>query len=172
MPGAQISSCKYGESNVSMFSLRHGGFSADNAFCANKTSNKLANKEGSEMVDAIMKIIGVKLKTKGDVITQSQYVRVNLVDYEHPFFSKVWHGVHVLDSNSTLLTNSARKKIQDNGGSWPSEWFKPKIIHDILDFEDLVVTVAGISSVSAVSGYAYKRYKKGVSFVEEDITCE
>mmetsp|Transcript_20762 Transcript_20762/g.41122 ORF Transcript_20762/g.41122 Transcript_20762/m.41122 type:complete len:574 (-) Transcript_20762:278-1999(-) len=123
--------------------------------------NMLANKEGSEMVDAIMKIIGVKLKTKGDVITQSQYVRVNLVDYEHPFFSKVWHGVHVLDSNSTLLTNSARKKIQDNGGSWPSEWFKPKIIHDILDFEDLVVTVAGISSVSAVSGYAYKRYKKG-----------
>lgn len=37
MPGTQISSCKYGESNVSMLSLRHGGFSADNPFCANET---------------------------------------------------------------------------------------------------------------------------------------
>ncbi len=92
------------------------------------------------MVDAIMKIIGVKFKTKGDVIKQSQYVRVNLVDFEHPFFSKVWHGVHVLDSSSTLLKDSARKKIREYGESWSSEWFTPKIIYDMLDFEDLVRT--------------------------------
>ncbi len=99
---------------------------------------QLANKQGSEMVDAIMKVIGVKHKMNGERITQSQYVRVNLVDFEHPFFSRVWHGVHILDGTSPLLKESAKKKILENGGSWPSEWFKPKVIHDKLDFEDLV----------------------------------
>jgi len=126
--------------------------------------NMLANKQGSEMVDAIMKVIGVKHKRNGERITQSQYVRVNLVDFEHPFFSRVWHGVHILDGTSPLLKESAKKKIRENGGSWPSEWFKPKVIHDKLDFEDLVVTVAGISNISAVTVHSYKRYKKGVSF--------
>lgn len=123
--------------------------------------NMLANKQGSEMVDAIMKVIGVKHKMNGERITQSQYVRVNLVDFEHPFFSRVWHGVHILDGTSPLLKESAKKKILENGGSWPSEWFKPKVIHDKLDFEDLVVTVAGISNISAVTVHSYKRYKKG-----------
>jgi len=123
--------------------------------------NMLANKQGSEMVDAIMKVIGVKHKRNGERITQSQYVRVNLVDFEHPFFSRVWHGVHILDGTSPLLKESAKKKIRENGGSWPSEWFKPKVIHDKLDFEDLVVTVAGISNISAVTVHSYKRYKKG-----------
>ena len=52
----------------------------------------MCNKEGSEIVDAIMKVVGIKFKGRDGQITQSQYVRVNLVDFEHPFFSRVWHG--------------------------------------------------------------------------------
>lgn len=40
-----------------------------------------------------MKVIGIKFKGRGGKVTHSQYVRVNLVDFEHPFFSRVWHGV-------------------------------------------------------------------------------
>mmetsp|Transcript_1806 Transcript_1806/g.3052 ORF Transcript_1806/g.3052 Transcript_1806/m.3052 type:complete len:679 (+) Transcript_1806:263-2299(+) len=124
--------------------------------------NELCNEEGSEIVDAIMKVVGVKFKGQGDRITHSQYVRVNLVDFEHPFFSRVWHGVHILDSTSPLLTDKARQQIQANNGSWPSSWFEhPHLIQEKLDFEDLILTVAGVSNVSAVTVHAYKRYKIG-----------
>jgi hypothetical protein len=87
---------------------------------------------------------------------------VNLVDFEHPFFSRVWHGVHILDASSPLLTDKARQTIQANNGSWPSSWFEhPTIIQEKLDFEDLILTVAGVSNVSAVTVHAYKRYKIG-----------
>ena len=87
---------------------------------------------------------------------------VNLVDFEHPFFSRVWHGVHILDSTSPLLTDKARQQIQANNGSWPSSWFEhPHLIQEKLDFEDLILTVAGVSNVSAVTVHAYKRYKIG-----------
>ncbi len=87
---------------------------------------------------------------------------VNLVDFEHPFFSRVWHGVHILDATSPLLTDKARQLIVANNGSWPSSWFEhPHVIQEKLDFEDLILTVAGVSNVSAVTVHAYKRYKIG-----------
>ncbi len=90
-------------------------------------------------MDAFMKVVGIKMTRHNGKITHSQYVRVNLVDSEHPFFSRVWHGVHVLDSTSPLLTPYARKKIIDNGGVWPRHWFNsPDKIRDKLDFHSLV----------------------------------
>lgn len=123
--------------------------------------NELCNREGSELVDCIMKVVGIKFKGPNGTVTHSQYVRVNLVDFEHPFLSRVWHGVHILDSTSPLLTDRARQRIQENNGSWPSTWFDPEIIRSKLEFHDLIVTVAGISNVSAVTVHAYKRYKIG-----------
>ncbi|KAL7541919.1 hypothetical protein ACHAWF_007053 [Thalassiosira exigua] len=124
--------------------------------------NELCNREGAELVDCIMKVVGIKFKGPGDgSITHSQYVRVNLVDFEHPFLSRVWHGVHILDATSPLLTDRARQRIRENNGSWPSSWFDPEIIRRKLEFHDLIVTVAGISNVSAVTVHAYKRYKIG-----------
>jgi len=123
--------------------------------------NELCNVQGAEIVDAIMKVIGVKFKGSHGKITRSEYVRVNLVDFEHPFFSRVWHGVHILDGASPLLNDKAKQKIRENNGSWPSQWFTPDIIREKLEFHDLIVTVAGISNISAVTVHAYKRYKIG-----------
>jgi hypothetical protein len=123
--------------------------------------NERCNKQGGEIVDAIMKVIGVKFKKDQDRITRSEYVRVNLVDFEHPFFSRVWHGVHILDASSPLLTDEAKRTIRQNNGSWPSSWFVPDAIREKLDFHDLIVTVMGISNVSAVTVHAYKQYKIG-----------
>ncbi|KAL7533966.1 hypothetical protein ACHAXR_005553 [Thalassiosira sp. AJA248-18] len=123
--------------------------------------NELCNREGGELVDCIMKVVGIKFKGPDGRVTHSQYVRVNLVDFEHPFLSRVWHGVHILDSTSPLLTDRARQRIRENNGSWPSTWFDPEVIRSKLEFHDLIVTVAGISNVSAVTVHAYKRYKIG-----------
>ena len=123
--------------------------------------NEFSNREGSELVDCIMKVIGIKIKGTIGRVTKSQYVRVNLVDFEHPFLSRVWHGVHILDATSPLLTDKARQRIKENKGSWPSNWFNPDVIRSKLEFHDLIVTVAGLSNVSAVTVHAYKRYKIG-----------
>jgi len=123
--------------------------------------NEFSNREGSELVDCIMKVIGIKFKGHMGKVTHSQYVRVNLVDFEHPFLSRVWHGVHILDATSPLLTDKARQRIKENNGSWPSNWFNPDVIRSKLEFHDLIVTVAGLSNVSAVTVHAYKRYKIG-----------
>lgn len=122
--------------------------------------NDLCNKAGAEIIDGMMKVVGMKLKRNDGKITHSQYVRVNLVDYEHPFFGRVWHGVHILDGSSPLLTNTAKEKIKANGGSWPNEWVEqPQKVRRKLDFDSLVITVSGISNVSASAVHAYKRYK-------------
>ena len=123
--------------------------------------NEFSNREGSELVDCIMKVIGIKFKGHMGKVTHSQYVRVNLVDFEHPFLSRVWHGVHILDATSPLLTDKARQRIKENKGSWPSNWFNPDVIRSKLEFHDLIVTVTGLSNVSAVTVHAYKRYKIG-----------
>ena len=123
--------------------------------------NSQCNMEGAELVDAIMKVIGIKFKGHNGKITRSEYVRVNLVDFEHPFFSRVWHGVHVLDATSPLLTDKAKQRILANNGSWPTEWFQPDVIRTKLEFNDLIMTVAGISNISALTVHAYKRYKIG-----------
>ena len=74
----------------------------------------------------------------------------------------MWHGVHILDSTSPLLTDKARQTIAANNGSWPSSWLEhPSIIQEKLEFEELIITVAGVSNVSAVTVHAYKRYKIG-----------
>ena len=100
---------------------------------------KYCNTQGGDIVDAFMKVVGVKNKKENGKITHSQYVRVNLVESEHPFFSRVWHGVHVLDENSQLLSYDARKKIQENGGVWPKHWLRqPEKIRKKLDFHSLV----------------------------------
>mmetsp|Transcript_8269 Transcript_8269/g.15478 ORF Transcript_8269/g.15478 Transcript_8269/m.15478 type:complete len:546 (-) Transcript_8269:135-1772(-) len=123
--------------------------------------NDFCNKGGGEIVDGMMKVVGIKAKTKDGKITHSQYVRVNLVDSEHPFFGRVWHGVHILDTDSPLLTNSAKERIRGEfNGSWPEEWLvKPEKIRRKLDFQSLVITVSGISNISACTVHAYKRYK-------------
>jgi hypothetical protein len=123
--------------------------------------NEFSNREGSELVDCIMKVIGIKFKGLLGKVTKSQYVRVNLTDFEHPFLSRVWHGVHILDATSPLLTDKARQRIKENKGSWPSNWFDPDVIRSKLEFHDLIVTVAGLSNISAVTVHAYKRYKIG-----------
>jgi len=107
-----------------------------------------------------MKVVGVKHKKFGGKISHTQLVRVNLVDYENPFFAQVWHGTHILDGSSPLLTQAARLKIRANGGSWPNKWFeKVDKIRRKLDFQHLIVTVAGVSNLSSCTVYAYKWYK-------------
>ena len=101
--------------------------------------NDLCNRAGGEMIDAVMKVVGVKMQMTGGKTSHVQYVRVDLVDELNPFFARVWHGNHVLDQSSPLLSARARKAIERNGGAWPASWFKsPEKMRRKLDFHSLV----------------------------------
>jgi len=122
--------------------------------------NDLSNKVGGDLIDATMKIVGVKNQRTGGKLTHSQYCRVELVDFENPFFTRVWHAAHVLDDRSPLLTPRAREGIKDNGGCWPRTWLQsPKSIRKKINFQNLIITVSGVSNISASTVYAYKQYK-------------
>lgn len=121
--------------------------------------NNLANKRGGEIMDASLKVVAGNTN-----FTQSgttSYVKVNLTEFEHPFFSRVWHGCHRLNGQSPLLTSAARERIRRNGGYWPAEWCNPESVRDNLMFSDFIVTLTGIANISAATVHAYKRYKAG-----------
>ena len=111
-------------------------------YFAHFSSWKLCNGRGGEIIDGLMKVVGIKHKRFGGKISHTQLVRVNLVDSENPFFCNVWHGTHILDGSSPLLTRAAREEIQANGGRWPDIWFhQVEKIRRKLDFQHLVSTI-------------------------------
>lgn len=77
---------------------------------------------------------------------------------EHPFFKRVWLVRHVLDENSPILKPSARRRIWRNGGYWPEKLNNYYGIRNSLQFNQILVSLNGVSNVSAASVYAQKIY--------------
>lgn len=74
--------------------------------------------------------------TVGGPITR--LIKINLEEYEHPFFQRGWLGRHVLNASSPLLTASARTQLSGKENKWPADWNNPRKIRDVLDFHELV----------------------------------
>jgi len=121
--------------------------------------NELANKLRGEIMDATLKVVASKSIGLND--TSTRFVKVELKEFEHPFFKRVWQGRHILNQHSVLLTPAARRRIADNAGFWPREWTKPDKLRSCLNFEELIVTLTGISNISASTVHAYKTYRFG-----------
>uniref|UniRef100_A0A7S2W0H6 Uncharacterized protein n=1 Tax=Eucampia antarctica TaxID=49252 RepID=A0A7S2W0H6_9STRA len=57
------------------------------------------------------------------------------------------------------MTNDARRKISENNGYWPNDWCTPKDIRGNLNFKEILVTISGISNVSAATVYNSYTYR-------------
>lgn len=119
--------------------------------------NELANALGGEILDASLKALVKTEVTVGGPITR--LIKINLEEYEHPFFQRGWLGRHVLNASSPLLTASARTQLSGKENKWPADWNNPRKIRDVLDFHELTVIISGISNTSASTVHGYKRYK-------------
>jgi hypothetical protein len=75
---------------------------------------------------------------------------------DHPFFKRVWHARHVLNEHSPLLSHKIRRQIRKNGGSWPKKLNSAKSIRQCLQFNQILVSLNGVSNVSASAVYAQK----------------
>lgn len=75
---------------------------------------------------------------------------------EHPFFKRVWLARHVLDEYSPILTPKVRKMIRKNGGSWPEKLNSYNGVRESLQFNQILVSLNGVSNISASDVYAQK----------------
>lgn len=77
---------------------------------------------------------------------------------DHPFFKRVWLARHVLDETSPILKPKIRRQIRRHGGSWPERLCTWNAIRDALQFNQILVSLNGVSNVSASDVYAQKIY--------------
>jgi len=86
------------------------------------------------------------------------FSKMHIEASEHPFFKRVWLACHVLDGSSPLLTQKTRKAIRRNGGFWPPHLNSYEAVRNSLDFNQILVSLNGVSNVSAADVYAQKIY--------------
>jgi hypothetical protein len=77
---------------------------------------------------------------------------------DHPFFKRVWLARHVLDDSSPILKPRVRRQIRRNNGHWPEKLNNHTSIRDSLQFNQILVSLNGVSNVSASDVYAQKIY--------------
>ena len=77
---------------------------------------------------------------------------------EHPFFKRVWLGRHVLDDTSPILKPRVRRQIRRNNGYWPAKLNNYESVRESIQFNQILVSLNGVSNVSASDVYAQKIY--------------
>lgn len=86
------------------------------------------------------------------------FSKMHIEASEHPFFKRVWLACHVLDDNSPLLTHKTRRAIRRNGGYWPAHLNSHEAVRNSLFFNQILVSLNGVSNVSAADVYAQRIY--------------
>jgi len=77
---------------------------------------------------------------------------------EHPFFKRVWVGRHVLNGESPLVRPRVKRLIKKNNGYWPEKLNNYSDIRGSLVFNKILVSLNGVSNLSAQEVYAQKIY--------------
>lgn len=92
------------------------------------------------------------------LVTKHIFSKMHVEASDHPFFKRVWLARHVLDENSPVLKPRVRRQIRKNGGSWPERLNTHYAIRESLKFNQILVSLNGVSNVSASDVYAQKIY--------------
>jgi hypothetical protein len=106
----------------------------------------------------------------GSLAPRRIYHPLKIETDSHPFFKRVWTVRHVLDATSPLLSITARRMIDANGGFWPQELNNYSDVRKHLNFHEIIVSFSGTANASGSSVYAQKVYdyvdvNVGYSFV-------
>jgi hypothetical protein len=75
---------------------------------------------------------------------------------EHPFFKRSWSATHILDEHSPIVKPRTRRLIRKNNGYWPVKLNNHKSIRESLQFNQILVSMNGVSNISASDVYAQK----------------
>jgi hypothetical protein len=86
------------------------------------------------------------------------FSKMNIEASDHPFFKRVWLARHELDEYSPILKPRVRRQIRKNNGRWPDRLNSSTAIRDSLQFNQILVSLNGVSNVSASDVYAQRIY--------------
>jgi len=92
------------------------------------------------------------------LVTKHIFSKMLIEASDHPFFKRVWLARHVLDEHSPILKPKVRRLIRRNGGGWPDRLNNYQSVRDSLRFNQILVSLNGVSNVSASDVYAQKIY--------------
>jgi hypothetical protein len=92
------------------------------------------------------------------LVTKHIFSKMTIEAGDHPFFKRVWLARHVLDEHSPIVTPRVRRLIRKNSGFWPAKLNKHEAVRDSLKFNQILVSLNGVSNVSASDVYAQKIY--------------
>jgi hypothetical protein len=77
---------------------------------------------------------------------------------EHPFFKRVWVGRHILNRESPLVRPRVKRLIRKNNGYWPKSLNNFTDVRKSLLFNQILVSLNGVTNLSAHEVYAQKIY--------------
>lgn len=92
------------------------------------------------------------------LVSKQLFSKMTIEASDHPFFKRVWLARHVLDENSPIVKPRVRRQIRRNGGAWPDRLNNYTAIRDSLRFNQILVSLNGVSNISASDVYAQKIY--------------
>ena len=92
------------------------------------------------------------------LVTKHIFSKLHIEASDHPFFKRVWLARHTLDEESPIVKPRMRRAIKRNGGYWPNRHNNYAAIRDSLQFNQILVSLNGVSNVSASDVYAQKIY--------------
>jgi hypothetical protein len=90
------------------------------------------------------------------MVNKHIFSKMEIEASEHPFFRRVWVARHVLDADSPILKRRIRRQLRRNGGRWPKELNNAEAIRNNLQFNQILVSLTGVSNISACDVYAQK----------------
>lgn len=92
------------------------------------------------------------------LVTKHIFSKLHIEASDHPFFKRVWLARHTLDEDSPIVKPRIRRQIKRNGGFWPNKYNNYAAIRESLQFNQILVSLNGVSNVSASDVYAQKIY--------------
>jgi hypothetical protein len=152
-------------------STMNGGTHSDNAsedidYSVSEFSEQTIDTSTKNSIARFFGPIGRAI-TKGDhqavdedpsarFVNKHIFSKVMIEAGDHPFFKRVWLARHVLDEHSPILKPRVRRLIRRNGGGWPENLNSYDGIRDSLQFNQILVSLNGVSNISASDVYAQK----------------
>lgn len=102
--------------------------------------------------------IVINEETDSGLCSQSHFYKLEVDTSDNPYFKRSWTVNHSLDQYSPLVIADVQKAIRINKGYWPADINNPESIRSSIKFDQIFVSLSGISVASADSVYAQHMY--------------
>jgi len=125
-----------------------------------KQSRRHKRSTTSTILDSIIKRqhLTVDEDPSSSLINKRLFSKMEIEAPEHPYFKRRWVGRHVLNEDSPLVKPKVKRMIRKNKGFWPESLNNYTAVRESIMFNQILVSLNGVSNLSASEVYAQKIY--------------